>query len=79
MILYEQLSEEIIGAALECGYRMDLVVDEKIVLDLKAVEKLTSVHEAQLLTYLKLSGLRVGLLINFNCSVIRNSINRRVL
>ena len=67
------------GLKLDCGYRMDLVVDERIVLELKAVDKLTGVHEAQLLTYLKLSGLRVGLLINFNSAVIRNSIIRRVL
>ena len=67
------------GLKLECGYRMDLVVDEKIVVELKAVDKLIGVHEAQLLTYLKLSGLRVGLLINFNSAVIRNSIIRRVL
>jgi GxxExxY protein len=67
------------GLRLDCGYRMDLVVDEKIVLELKSVETITSVHEAQLLTYLKLSGFRVGLLINFNCAVIRNSIIRRVM
>ena len=67
------------GLELDCGYRMDLVVDEKIVVELKAVDKLIGVHEAQLLTYLKLSGLRVGLLINFNSAVIRNSIIRRVL
>ena len=58
---------------------MDLVVDGKIVLELKAIEAVNKVHEAQLLTYLKLSGLKVGLLINFNCEVIRNSIIRRVL
>ena len=67
------------GIRLDCGYRMDLVIDEKIVVELKAVETLTNVHEAQLITYLRLSGIRVGLLINFNSSVIRNSIIRRVL
>ena len=67
------------GIQLDCGYRMDLVVDGKIVLELKAIETVNKVHEAQLLTYLKLSGLKVGLLINFNCEVIRNSIIRRVL
>lgn len=67
------------GIQLDCGYRMDLVVDGKIVLELKAIETVGKVHEAQLLTHLKLSGLRVGLLINFNTSVIRNSIIRRVL
>ena len=67
------------GVRLDCGYRMDLLVDDKVVLELKAVESLTKVHEAQLLTYLKLSGKRVGLLVNFNSPVIRNSIVRRVL
>ena len=67
------------GVHLDCGYRMDLVVAQKIVVEIKAVEKLAPIHEAQLLTYLKLSGYRVGLLINFNSSVIRNSIVRRVL
>ena len=67
------------GLELECGYRMDFVVDSKIVVELKAVETLSTVHEAQLLTYLRLSGLRVGLLFNFNTNVIRNAIVRRVL
>jgi GxxExxY protein len=67
------------GMTLDCGYRMDLVVEDKIVIELKAVTALTPVFEAQLLTYLRLSGLRVGLLINFNSAVIRNSIIRRVL
>jgi len=67
------------GLQLECGYRMDFVVDNKIIVELKAVETLSTVHEAQLLTYLRLSGLRVGLLFNFNTNVIRNAIVRRVL
>ena len=67
------------GVNLDCGYRMDFVIEEKLVLEVKAVERVIAVHEAQLLTYLKLSGFRVGLLINFNSAVIRNSIVRRVL
>ena len=67
------------GLTLDCGYRIDLIIEESIILELKAVEKLLPIHEAQLLTYLKLTGIRVGLLINFNSSVIRNSIVRRVL
>jgi len=67
------------GVSLDCGYRIDLVVEDKIILELKAVESLTKVHEAQLLTYLRLGGKRVGLLINFNSPVLRNSILRRVL
>lgn len=61
---------------LDCGYRRDLVVEEKIILELKTVEHLLPIHEAQLLTYLKLSGLTLGLLINFNVPVLKNGIKR---
>jgi GxxExxY protein len=64
---------------LDCGYRIDFVVEDKLVLELKAIENILPVHEAQLLTYLRLSGLRVGLLINFNVPVLKNGIRRRVL
>ncbi len=64
---------------LDCGYRMDLVVDERLVVELKTVERLLPVHEAQLLTYLKLSGLRTGLLLNFNTPVLKDGIRRMVL
>ena len=64
---------------LDCGYRMDFVIEDRIILEVKAVEKLIAVHEAQLLTYLKMTGMRVGLMINFNSAVIRNSLIRRVL
>lgn len=64
---------------IDCGYRLDLVVEDKIVLELKAVEALTSVHEAQLLTYLKLSGYRVGILINFNELIVSDGIMRRII
>ena len=67
------------GVRLDCGYRMDFVIENRIVLEVKAVEKLIAIHEAQLLTYLKLSGKRVGLMINFNSAVIRNSLIRRIL
>ena len=67
------------GVHLDCGYRIDFVVEGKILLEIKSVDTLAPIHEAQLITYLKLSGKRVGLLINFNSSVIRNSIIRRVL
>src|SRR5262252_5049855 len=56
------------GVSLDCGYRVDLVVNERVVVELKSVERFSSVHESQLLTYLRLSKLRVGLLINFNVS-----------
>ena len=58
---------------------MDLVVDQEVVLELKCVEKILPVHEAQLLTYLKLSGKRVGLLINFNVPLLTQGIIRRIL
>ncbi len=64
---------------LDCGYRMDLVVKQSLVVEIKAVETLTRLHEAQLLTYLKLSGLRKGLLLNFNSRVLRTGIKRLVV
>jgi GxxExxY protein len=67
------------GVELDCGYRMDLVVEQKIVVELKAVEMILAVHEAQLITYLKLSGIRVGLLINFCVPTLKDGIIRRVL
>ena len=67
------------GIKLDCGYRLDIVAEEKVVIEIKTVEKLLPVHEAQLLTYLKLSGYKVGLLVNFNCEVIRNGLKRMVL
>ena len=67
------------GVTLECGYRMDLVVPERLVIEIKTVEKILSVHEAQLLTYLRLSGIKTGLLINFHTAVIKDGIRRMVL
>ena len=64
---------------LECGYRMDVVVDEQLILELKTVEKLLAIHEAQLLTYLKLSGIPTGLLLNFNTPTLKQGIRRMVL
>jgi GxxExxY protein len=66
------------GELLDCGYRLDIVVDSRIVVELKAVEKLLPIHEAQMMTYLKLSGLRLGLLINFNVPVLKQGIKRMV-
>lgn len=64
---------------LECGYRMDFLVDGKIVVELKAVEAVAPVHEAIVLTYLRLSGCRLGLLINFNVPVLKDGIQRFIL
>lgn len=62
----------------DCGYRIDLLVERLVVVELKAVEKLDPIHEAQLLSYLKLSGCRVGLLINFNVKMLKQGIRRMV-
>lgn len=67
------------GLKLDCGYRIDLIVADEVVLELKSVEKLMPIHEAQLITYLKLSGKRVGLLINFNVPLLTQGIIRRIL
>ena len=67
------------GIQLESGYRLDLVVGDAVVVETKSVELLAKVHEAQLLTYLRLGGWTVGLLINFNVDVLKNGIRRRVL
>ena len=67
------------GVELDCGYRIDLLVERQVIIELKAVERLEPIHEAQLLSYLKLSGCRVGLLINFNVKVLKNGIRRLVL
>ena len=66
------------GLKLDCGYRVDLLVAETVVVEVKAVEHIIPVHEAQLLTYLRLGGWKVGLLINFNVQVLRDGIVRRV-
>ncbi|NCC32883.1 MAG: GxxExxY protein [Chloroflexia bacterium] len=67
------------GVQLDCGYRIDLVVAGELLLELKAVEQILPIHEAQLLTYLRLTGIKLGLLINFNVPVLKQGIIRRVL
>ena len=67
------------GLKLNCGYKIDLLVQDEVILELKAVEKLLPIHQAQLLTYLKLAQKRVGLLINFNVPLLTQGIIRRVL
>jgi len=66
------------GIQLDCGYRLDLFVEESIIVEIKAIEKLEPIHEAQLLSYLKLSKCPVGLLINFNVKVLKDGIRRLV-
>jgi len=72
----KELPIEYKGAKLDCGYRLDIVVAGKLILELKACENLQPIHEAQLLTYLKLTGIKYGLLINFNVPVLKDGIRR---
>ena len=67
------------GLRLECGYRLDLVVADEIIVEVKAVDSLLPVHLAQLMTYLKLGGWNLGLLINFHVPVLKQGIKRVVL
>ena len=67
------------GIHLGCGYRVDLLVADSVVIEVKAIEALAPIHEAQLLTYLRIGGWRLGLLINFNVAVLKSGIRRRVL
>ncbi len=64
------------GLNVDCGYRLDFVVDGKVIVELKSVDAISAVHSAQLMTYMRLSGLKVGLLINFNVPVLKNGIKR---
>lgn len=66
------------SVALDCGYRMDIVVENSVIVETKAVERLIPVHEAQLLSYLKLANIRVGLLINFHVPVLKSGVKRIV-
>jgi GxxExxY protein len=72
----KEIPVEYKGVKLDCGYRIDVLVANSLILELKVCESLQPIHEAQLLTYLKLTGLKVGLLINFNVPVLREGIKR---
>lgn len=75
----KEINIEYKGVKLESKYRIDLVVSKMIVLELKTVDELAPIHDAQILSYLKLTGLKVGLLINFNVPVLKDGIKRLVL
>jgi GxxExxY protein len=62
---------------LDCGYRMDLVVEDQILVELKSIETLMPIHEAQLMTYMKRASLKIGLLINFNVDILKHGIRRK--
>jgi GxxExxY protein len=78
LVVEAQLALPVIydGIKLDAGYRIDLLVENKIIVELKAVDRLTSVHEAQIISYLKLSGKKIGLLINFNVRLLRDGLKR---
>lgn len=67
------------GVRLDCGYRLDILVEDRLIVELKTAERLMPIHEAQMLTYLKLSGVRTGLLMNFNSAVLKDGIRRIML
>jgi GxxExxY protein len=67
------------GVLLDCGYRVDVLVEDQLIIELKSVEKLLGIHEAQLLTYMKLAEVKIGLLINFNVMKLKEGIKRFVL
>jgi len=67
------------GNKLGSVYRIDLLIDQKVVVELKSIEKLLPIHDAQLLTYLRLTGIKTGLLLNFNAAVLKDGIRRMVL
>jgi GxxExxY protein len=67
------------GVRLDCGYRVDVLVEDRLIVELKAVEHVLGIHQAQLLTYMKLAGIQTGLLINFNVTVLKDGLQRFVL
>lgn len=64
---------------MDCKYRLDFIIEDKVIIELKSVESLLKIHEAQLITYLKLSNIKLGLLINFNTDFLKNGIKRIIL
>ncbi len=72
------LSIDYKGKKLDCGYRLDIVVEKAVIIELKSCKKIEPIHKAQLLTYLKLSGLNLGLILNFNVTLMRDGIVRIV-
>jgi GxxExxY protein len=77
--LQHPLPVEYKGIKLDCGFRIDMLVDNKIIVELKSVDAILPIHQAQLLTYMKLSGIRIGLLMNFNVKYMKTGIKRMVL
>ena len=78
-VLQHPLPVEYKGIRLDCGYRVDVLVENKLIIELKSVERIRPIHEAQLLTYMRLAGIKIGLLINFNVTKLKDGIKRFVL
>ena len=74
-----ELPLEYKGTKLDCGYRVDLFIEDDLIVELKAVDKLLPIHEAQILTYMKLAGVKTGLLMNFNVNQFKDGLKRFVL
>ena len=77
--LQHPLPVEYKGVKLDCGYRIDMLIDNSVIVELKSVDNILPIHQAQLLTYMKLSGVRIGLLMNFNVKFMKTGIKRMVL
>lgn len=77
--LQYQLPVEYKGVSLDCGYRVDILIENKLILELKSVEQVKGIHKAQLLTYMRLGNIPTGLLINFNVVKLRDGLKRFVL
>ena len=78
-VLQQELPVIYKGVKIDCGYRMDLLVDNQLVVELKSVDEFNNIHQAQLLTYMKLAKVKVGLLINFNVGLLKDGLKRLVL
>jgi len=78
-VLQHPLPVEYKGIRLDCGYCVDVLVENKLIIELKSVERIRPIHEAQLLTYMRLAGIKIGLLINFNVTKLKDGIKRFVL
>ena len=77
--LQHSLPVEYKGVKLDCGYRIDLLIGNKVIVELKSVDNILPIHQAQLLTYMKLSNISIGLLMNFNVKYMKDGIKRMVL
>ena len=77
--LQHPIGVEYKGVRIDCGYRLDMVIENAIIIELKSVDRFHPIHKAQLLTYMKLSGINIGLLINFNVKILKDGIKRLVL